>query len=188
MQRRRGSSLPIGQRMSLRLLAARLIRHVQRRTRLHRFRRATRRRSRGEDRLLWRAHRARSAAGRSEQLLGSFNVSQKASEGTYRTRRNVSLRPSDWIWRQPRKTHVTKSLEKLCRCDENPAPDWFIAEARAAQLAPTAMNRQRFLIELNEKTVHISSLGGPCTAIDLGIVKRHFEIGAQSVLPSWRWR
>lgn len=27
-----GSSLPIGQRMSLRLLAARLIRHVQRRT------------------------------------------------------------------------------------------------------------------------------------------------------------
>jgi len=50
------------------------------------------------------------------------------------------------------------------------------------------MNRQRFLIELNEKTVHISSLGGPCTAIDLGIVKRHFEIGAQSVLPSWHWR
>ena len=86
------------------------------------------------------------------------------------------------------KSHVTKSLEKLCRCDENPAPDWFIAEARAAQLAPTAMNRQRFLIELNEKTVHISSLGGPSTAIDLGIVKRHFEIGAQSVLPSWRWR
>ena len=86
------------------------------------------------------------------------------------------------------KPHVTKSLEKLCRCDENPAPGWFIAGARAAQLAPTAMNRQRFLIELNEKTVHISSLGGPCTAIDLGIVKRHFEIGAQSVLPSWHWR
>lgn len=28
---------------------------------------------------------------------------KKASEGTYRTRRNVSLRPSDWIRRQSRK-------------------------------------------------------------------------------------
>lgn len=85
------------------------------------------------------------------------------------------------------KPHATKPIEKLCRSDENPAPDWFVAGTRAAQLAPTAMNRQRFFIELNEKTVHISSLGGPCTTIDLGIVKRHFEIGAQSVLPSWRW-
>lgn len=85
------------------------------------------------------------------------------------------------------KPRATKPLEKLCRSDEDPAPDWFIAGAQAAQLAPTAMNRQRFLIELREKAVRISSLGGPCTAIDLGIVKRHFEIGAQSVLPSWRW-
>ena len=87
----------------------------------------------------------------------------------------------------PGKPHATKPIEKLCRSDENPAPDWFVAGVRAAQLAPTAMNRQRFLIELREKTVDVSSLGGPYAAIDLGIVKRHFEIGAQSVSPSWRW-
>ncbi|MDO5042063.1 MAG: nitroreductase family protein [Slackia sp.] len=85
------------------------------------------------------------------------------------------------------KPHAGKPIEKLCHSDEDPAPDWFIAGVRAAQLAPTAMNRQRFFIELSEKTTHVSSLGGPCTAIDLGIVKRHFEIGAQSVLPSWHW-
>ena len=72
----------------------------------------------------------------------------------------------------PGKPHATKPLEKLCRSDENPAPDWFVAGVRAAQLAPTAMNRQRFLIELREKTVDVSSLGGPYAAIDLGIVKR----------------
>ena len=38
------------------------------------------------------------------KLLGGVNVSQEASEGIYRTRRNVPLRSDDWIRRQPRKT------------------------------------------------------------------------------------
>lgn len=86
------------------------------------------------------------------------------------------------------KPHAVKPIERLCRSDVDPAPAWFVAGVRAAQLAPTAMNRQRFFIELRAQSVEISSLGGPCTDIDLGIVKRHFEIGAQSVSPSWRWR
>ncbi len=64
-------------------------------------------------------------------------------------------------------------------------PAWFDAGVAAALLAPTAMNQQNFKIELikgaeaGEKArVSLRSTGGPYSAVDLGIVKLHFELGA----------
>lgn len=83
--------------------------------------------------------------------------------------------------------HKAKPVEKLFRSDVDPAPDWFMAAMGAARLAPTAMNQQRFLITLQDGIVRAEALFGPCSRIDLGIVKRHFEIGAQSTRPDWSW-
>lgn len=73
--------------------------------------------------------------------------------------------------------HRNKPLEKLCRV-HGEAPDWFRAGMEAALLAPTAVNQQRFLFTLDGDTVKAEALRGPCTKIDLGIVKYHFEVGA----------
>ena len=66
-------------------------------------------------------------------------------------------------------------------------PEWFRKGVEAALLAPTAVNQQKFRIEFHEgkggalPTVSLRvagiSLAG-YTKVDLGIVRRHFEIGA----------
>ncbi len=57
-------------------------------------------------------------------------------------------------------------------------PDWFENGMKAAMLAPTAMNQQKFMITLKDNTVYAKALLGFYAKIDLGIVKCHFEIGA----------
>lgn len=75
----------------------------------------------------------------------------------------------------PRKT---KPMEKLCSA-EGEIPEWFKNGMDFAMRAPTAINQQKFLITLLENnTVRAKALFGPCSKIDLGIVKYHFEIGA----------
>lgn len=55
-------------------------------------------------------------------------------------------------------------------------PDWFRAGAEAALLAPTAMNQQKFKIELQGQKAVIKVAGfGLYSKTDLGIVKYHFE-------------
>jgi hypothetical protein len=66
-------------------------------------------------------------------------------------------------------------------------PKWFHKGIEAALLAPTAVNQQKFIIEyLGHKDFSklpkvsaraLFSMAG-YSKIDLGIVKRHFEIGA----------
>ena len=80
--------------------------------------------------------------------------------------------------------HRSKPLEKLYRCD-GPAPEWFLKGIEAAQLAPTAINQQRFVFELKDDAVAARALPGPYSKVDLGIVKLHFEIGAGR--NGWRW-
>lgn len=83
--------------------------------------------------------------------------------------------------------HKVKPLEKLCRI-EGPMPAWFRAGAEAARLAPTATNQQKFLLELTgENKVAAKALRGPYARVDLGIVKQHFEVGANSVSRVWTW-
>ncbi len=57
-------------------------------------------------------------------------------------------------------------------------PKWFKDGVDAALLAPTSTNQQKFKLWMVGKQVMAKALKGPCSNIDLGIVKYHFEIGA----------
>lgn len=63
--------------------------------------------------------------------------------------------------------------------DSADMPPWFKAGVEAALLAPTAVNQKKFVFSLEggEPTVRVSA-NGPFVKLDLGIVKRHFEIGS----------
>ena len=73
--------------------------------------------------------------------------------------------------------HRTKPMEKLCRCD-GPMPDWFRKGMETVMLAPTAINQQQFLFTLADGRVSARAKLGPCSQIDLGIVKYYFELGS----------
>lgn len=70
--------------------------------------------------------------------------------------------------------HKSKSLVELGRADED--VEWFRTGMEAVSLAPTAMNQQKFFLELKNGVVTAKSLGGFYSRIDLGIVKYHFEV------------
>jgi nitroreductase len=73
--------------------------------------------------------------------------------------------------------HRNKPLESLCRTDTE-MPEWFLNGMRAAMLAPTARNQQKFMIALEDGKVRAESTGGFYSHVDLGIVRCHFELGA----------
>jgi len=83
---------------------------------------------------------------------------------------------------KPRKT---KPIEKLGNVSDD-SPQWFINGLKAAQLAPTARNQQKFKFILSDNLVEAKSSRGFFTKIDLGIAKCHFEIGADS--EEWDWK
>lgn len=76
--------------------------------------------------------------------------------------------------------HKCKQEKQVCRTkDFNKMPEWFQRGVRAALLAPTAVNQQKFLFELVGKgKVRARQTGGFCRGLDLGIIKYHFEQGA----------
>ena len=65
------------------------------------------------------------------------------------------------------------------------APDWFQDGIRAALLAPTALNQQKFKFILRGDTVAAKAGMGFYTKVDLGIAKYHFELGAGT--DRFRW-
>lgn len=73
--------------------------------------------------------------------------------------------------------HKLKAAEGVSNLDAN-SPEWFRAGVQAAILAPTAMNQQKFRLELAGDTVKAKAGMGFHTKVDLGIVKYHFEIAA----------
>lgn len=81
-------------------------------------------------------------------------------------------------------SHKGKRLEDLCRVTGE-MPDWFRKGMEAVQLAPTAMNQQKFLFELKGDAVKATALRGFYTKVDLGIAKYHFELGAGD--GNWKW-
>jgi len=80
--------------------------------------------------------------------------------------------------------HKVKPIEKLCKCN-GPMPPWFRGGVEAAQLAPTAINQQKFFFVLDGNKVKASTRPGFYVKVDLGIAKYHFEIGAGSA--DWEW-
>lgn len=80
--------------------------------------------------------------------------------------------------------HKSKTIDKLYKAS-GVAPDWFEKGMVAAQLAPTAMNQQKFMLELDGKTIKARPGTGFYTKTDLGIVKYHFEVGAGKENYAW---
>lgn len=70
--------------------------------------------------------------------------------------------------------HKNRPLDEVCSRAEG-APEWFERGMEAIMLAPTALNQQKFRFKLDGDRVEAAATGGVYSAIDLGIVKYHFE-------------
>ena len=84
--------------------------------------------------------------------------------------------------------HPQKPAENFYESHEGLPPEWFRNGLEAALRAPTAVNPQKFKFILHpghvvEAKVLFSMAG--YTAVDLGIVKLHFEIGADPGTFTW---
>ena len=71
--------------------------------------------------------------------------------------------------------HRSKPLTKVCSVPYEEMPVWFKNGVKAAMMAPTAMNQQKFMISMKDGEPVITAGAGPMTKIDLGIVKYNFE-------------
>lgn len=71
-------------------------------------------------------------------------------------------------------TRKSKPVETLAQMEAD-APEWYIDGVKAACLAPTAMNQQKFRIERDGDVAKITAPSGMYTKMDLGIVKYNFE-------------
>ena len=80
--------------------------------------------------------------------------------------------------------HKVKPIDELCRVN-GAMPDWFRRGVEAAQLAPTAINQQKFRFELDGDKIKTFAGSGFHTEVDLGIAKYHFELGAGE--SQWEW-
>lgn len=77
------------------------------------------------------------------------------------------------------KQHKSKEPGKVI-ASGGKKPDWFNYGVEMALLAPTALNQQKFQIDLKDDgTVAFTDQGGIFSKVDLGIVKYHFEVGAE---------
>lgn len=80
----------------------------------------------------------------------------------------------------PGKERKSKSIDQVCT-GKSERPDWFVAGAEAALLAPTAINQQKFQIVLgDDDSVDFVDKGGILSKVDLGIVRYNFEVGAKA--------
>lgn len=70
--------------------------------------------------------------------------------------------------------HKNKEISSLAKLSEDD-PEWYKDGVKAALLAPTAVNQQKFFIERNGEKVSITARGGNLAKMDLGIVKYNFE-------------
>ena len=84
------------------------------------------------------------------------------------------------------KERKSKTALDVSNADAN-SPEWFVNGVKAALLAPTAVNQQkfRFILQEDGDTVRETSGFGFCTKIDLGIAKYQFEIGAGDANFKW---
>ena len=80
--------------------------------------------------------------------------------------------------------HTSKTVEQVSRA-AGAMPGWFEGGVKAALLAPTAMNQQKFTFTLKGDKVRADAGLGFYAKVDLGIVKYHFELGAQRTGEVW---
>ena len=75
----------------------------------------------------------------------------------------------------PGTMHKSRPMNRFCSLPEEAMPVWFKNGVLAAMMAPTAMNQQKFHIDLENGDAVITAGIGPMAKIDLGIVKYNFE-------------
>ena len=80
--------------------------------------------------------------------------------------------------------HKPKTFEEVTKTSGE-VPAWFRSGVKAALLAPTAMNQQKFLLTLNGSQVTAKAGTAFYSKVNLGIVKYHFELGAGKENFSW---
>ena len=87
--------------------------------------------------------------------------------------------------------HKIKAVEKVSNASDA-TPSWFRKGVEAALLAPTAVNQQKFSFEyvgVKDGRHQVRAKKGfsmmGYTQMDLGIVKYHFEIGADNTNFDW---
>lgn len=73
--------------------------------------------------------------------------------------------------------HKSKALSEVTQVSGT-MPAWFERGVKAALLAPTAMNQQKFTFSCDRSRVTAKAGVGFYSKIDLGIAKYHFELGA----------
>ena len=80
--------------------------------------------------------------------------------------------------------HKQKDISRVSIA-ENP-PEWFLNGVKAALLAPTSLNQQKFVFRLvDDNTVEAKAKTAFFSKIDLGIAKYHFELGAG--IENFKW-
>lgn len=114
-------------------------------------------------------------------------LSYKKIEGAYQLGPSEALRLVISIGYGATQGAARKSKEPEDVMDAvEPIPLWFMNGVRAALLAPTAINQQKFTFVLHENgTVSAKCARAPYAKIDLGIAKYHFAIGAGK--DNFRW-
>lgn len=73
--------------------------------------------------------------------------------------------------------HKSKVASEVSNINEN-SPEWFKNGIKAALLAPTALNKQDFIIKQNGNKVSIECNNGIFTGANVGLIKYHFDLGA----------
>ena len=73
--------------------------------------------------------------------------------------------------------HKNRPLAEVCRMEAD-EPDWFRRGMEAVLTAPTAVNQQKFFFSHQGDAVSARALRAPLSALDLGIAKYHFAVGA----------
>ena len=80
--------------------------------------------------------------------------------------------------------HRSRSTSEIGGITEE-SPDWYREGVKAALLAPTAVNQQKFRFRLAGEKVEAKAGSGTLTRMDLGIAKLHFELGSGKGKEIW---
>jgi hypothetical protein len=75
------------------------------------------------------------------------------------------------------KPHKSKKPSEVSSYDGN-APSWFEQGISASLLAPTALNKQDYMIIGKGSEVEIRNDNGIFTGVNRGLIRYHFELGA----------
>jgi len=110
-----------------------------------------------------------------EKLIGVITIGNTAKENT---------RKENFIYKLSHRK--SKTAAEMYTSDTEP-PDWFINAMTAVQKAPSAMHRQpvRFVYRDGTVEARVKSTDDAMLALDFGIAKLHFELGAGG--GEWTW-